>query len=161
VIEIAKIVKPQGIKGEVKAIPSTNVVEVFDKIKECLVGKEVMHISNLSFRQGFLYIKFDEIKNRNDAENYRNLSIKIDKKLLEETKGDDEFLIDDLIGLVLYDDKGEMVGQIVSVLNYGASDIFVIEKEDRTYEVPFVPEVFKIQEGVLMVDSEKLLEVMI
>ena len=160
-IEIAKIVKPQGIKGEVKAIPSTNVVEVFDKIKECLVGKEVMHVSHLSFRQGFLYIKFDEIKTRNDAENYRNFEIKIDKKLLEESKGEDEFLIDDLIGLVLYDDKGEMVGQIVSVQNFGASDIFVIEKEGRTYEVPFIPEVFKVEEGCLTVDSEKLLEVMI
>lgn len=160
-IEIAQIVKPQGIKGEVKAQPFTNVVEVFDKIKECLVGKEVMHISNLSFRQGFLYIKFDEIKTRNDAENYRNQSIKIDKKLLEETKNEDEFLIDDLIGFVLYDDKGEMVGQIVNVLNYGASDIFIIEKEGRTYEVPFVPEVFKIKNGCLTVDSEKLLEVMI
>lgn len=160
-IEIAKIVKPQGIKGEVKALPSTNVVEVFDMIKECLVGKEVMHISHLSFRQGFLYIKFDEIKTRNDAENYRNLSIKIDKKLLEEAKGEDEFLIDDLIGLVLYDDKGQMVGQIVSVLNYGASDIFVIEKEDRQYEVPFIPDVFKVVDGTIVVDSEKLLEVMI
>lgn len=160
-IEIAKIVKPQGIKGEVKALPSTNVVEVFDIIKECLVGKEVMHISRLSFRQGFLYIKFDEIKTRNDAENYRNLSIKIDKKLLEEAKGEDEFLIDDLIGLVLYDDKGEMVGQIVSVQNFGASDIFVIEKEGRTYEIPYVDEVFKVIGGTLVVDSEKLLEVMI
>ena len=160
-IEIATIVKPQGIKGEVKAMPSTNVVEVFDAIKECLVGKELMHVRHLSFRQGFLYIKFDEINSRNDAENYRNCSIKIDKKLLEEAKNDDEFLIDDLIGLVLYDDKGEMVGQIVSVLNYGASDIFVIEKEGRTYEVPFVEEVFLVKEGQLIVDSQKLVEVMI
>ena len=160
-IEIAKIVKPQGIKGEVKAAPSTNVVEVFDKIKECLVGKEVMHISHLSFRQGFLYIKFDEIKTRNDAENYRNLSIKIDKKLLKEAKNEEDFLVDDLIGLVLYDDKGEMVGQIVSVQNFGASDIFVIEKEGRIYDVPFIPEVFKVVDGAIIVDSEKLLEVMI
>ena len=75
-IEIATIVKPQGIKGEIKAVPSTNVVEVFDVIKECLVGGKVMHVKNLSFRQGFLYIKFAEINSRNEAENYRNLTIK-------------------------------------------------------------------------------------
>lgn len=160
-IEIATIVKPQGIKGEVKAVPSTNVVEVFDVIKECLVGGKMMHVNHLSFRQGFLYIKFDEINTRNDAENYRNLTIKIDKKLLEDVKNEEDFLVDDLIGLVLYDDKGEMVGQIVNVLNYGASDIFVIEKEGRTYEIPYVGDVFKIQDGTLVVDSEKLLEVMI
>ena len=160
-IEIATIVKPQGIKGEVKAVPSTNVVEVFDVIKECLVGGKMMHVNHLSFRQGFLYIKFDEINTRNDAENYRNLTIKIDKKLLEDVKNEEDFLVDDLIGLVLYDDKGEMVGQIVNVLNYGASDIFVIEKEGRTYEIPYVGDVFKVQDGTLVVDSEKLLEVMI
>ena len=160
-IEIAKILKPQGIKGEVKALPSTNVVEVFDTLKECLVGKEVMHISHLSFRQGFLYIKFDEIKTRNDAENYRNLSIRINKKLLEEAKNDDEFLVDDLIGLVLYDDKGQMVGQIVSIQNFGATDIFIIEKDGREYEVPYIDEVFKVAQGSLVVDSEKLLEVMV
>lgn len=160
-IEIATIVKPQGIKGEVKAVPSTNVVEVFDVIKECLVGGKMMHVNRLSFRQGFLYIKFDEINTRNDAENYRNLTIKIDKKLLEEAKNEEDFLIDDLIGLVLYDDKGEMVGQIVSVQNFGASDIFVIEKEGRTYEIPFVGDVFKVENDTLIVDSEKLLEVMI
>lgn len=160
-IEIATIVKPQGIKGEVKAAPSTNVVDVFDAIKECLVGKEVMHVSRLSFRQGFLYIKFDEIKTRNDAENYRNASIKIDKKILEDVKNDDDFLIDDLIGFVLYDDKGDMVGQIVNVLNYGATDIFVVEKEGRTYEIPYVDKVFETKDGVLVVNSKKLQEVMV
>lgn len=160
-IEIATIVKPQGIKGEIKAVPSTNVVEVFDVIKECLVGGKVMHVKNLSFRQGFLYIKFAEINSRNEAENYRNLTINIDKQLLQDSKGEEEFLIDDLIGLVLYDDKGEMVGQIVNVLNYGASDIFVIEKDGRTYDIPYVDDVFKVENGTLIVDSEKLLEVMI
>ena len=160
-IEIATIVKPQGIKGEIKAVPSTNVVEVFDVIKECLVGGKVMHVKNLSFRQGFLYIKFAEINSRNEAENYRNLTINIDKQLLQDSKGEEEFLIDDLIGLVLYDDKGEMVGQIVNVLNYGASDIFVIEKDGRTYDIPYVDDVFKVENGTLVVDSEKLLEVMI
>ena len=160
-IEIATIVKPQGIKGEIKAVPSTNVVEVFDVIKECLVGGKVMHIKNLSFRQGFLYIKFAEINSRNEAENYSNLNINIDKQLLQDSKGEEEFLIDDLIGLVLYDDKGEMVGQIVNVLNYGASDIFVVEKDGRTYDIPYVDDVFKVENGTLIVDSEKLLEVMI
>ena len=60
-IEIAKILKPQGIKGEVKAQAYTNVEKVFDVMTECLVGDKKMHIKHISFRQGFLYIKFEEI----------------------------------------------------------------------------------------------------
>ena len=160
-IEIARILKPQGIKGEVKAELLTNVISIFDVLTECLVGNKSMHIERASIRQGFLYIKFDEIKTRNDAENYRNLILKVPKVLLEEMKGEDEFLVDDLIGTVLYDDAGNMVGQIVEILNYGASDIFVVEKEGRTYDIPYVDEIFKVENDQLIVDSKRLEEVMV
>jgi len=120
-----------------------------------------MHIQHISLRQGFLYIKFDEIKTRNDAELYRNQVLKVEKSLLEEMKDEDEFLVDDLIGSILYNDKGEMVGQIVEILNYGASDIFVVEKEGRTYDIPYVEEIFYVENGNLVVDSQRLDEVMV
>lgn len=160
-IEIAQIVKPQGIKGEVKALPLTNVVEIFDELKECLVGNKMMHIKHVNLRQGFLYIKFDEINSRNDAELYRNLTLKVEKSLLESFTGEDEFLVDDLIGAILYDTKGNMVGQIMEILNYGASDIFVVEKEGRSYSIPYVAEIFKVENGLLVVDADKLQEVMV
>lgn len=160
-IEVAKILKPQGIKGEIKAQPLTNVVKVFDVLTECLVGNEIMHIKHISFRQGFLYIKFDEINSRNDAENYRNKNILIEKELLSNAKNDDEFLIDDLIGMLLYDEKGNLVGQILSVENYGASDIIIIEKEGRQYQIPYVEGVFFNDDGTLKINTNKLLEVMI
>ncbi len=160
-IEIAKIVKPQGIKGEVKALPSTNVVGIFDVLTECLVGNKVMQIEHISFRQGFLYIKFNGINTRNDAENLRNQIIKVEKSLLEDMKGEDEFLVDDLIGMLIYDENGSLVGQILDILNYGASDILILEKDSHSYQVPFVDDVFKVINGTLVADSKKLLEVMI
>lgn len=160
-LEIAKILKPQGIKGEVKAEPLTNVVEIFSSIKECLVGNRTMHIEHSSFRQGFLYIKFEEIKNRNDAELERGKSIKIAKELLVQEKGDDEFFVDELVGMVVYDDIGQLVGQIVSVMNYGATDILVFEKENRQMEAPFIKEVFYKEGDRLVANHEKLEEVLI
>lgn len=160
-IEIAQIVKPQGIKGEVKALPLTNVLAVFNCLKSALVGDKMMKINHIAVRQGALFIKFDEINDRNSAENLRNCIIKVDKQLVENAKEDDEFLVDDLIGLVLYDDKSELVGQIVDVINYGATDIFVVEKENRQYEIPYVDGVFIEKDGTLVVDSEKLKEVLI
>ena len=92
-IEIAKIVKPQGIKGEVKALPLTNVTEIFDVLTECLVGNKNMHIQHISLRQGFLYIKFDEIKTRNDAELYRNQSLMVEKSFLKSIRQKMSFLL--------------------------------------------------------------------
>ncbi|MBQ8443808.1 MAG: 16S rRNA processing protein RimM [Clostridia bacterium] len=160
-LEIARILKPQGIKGEVKAELLTDVVSIFDVLTECLVGNKTMHIQHVSLRQGFLYIKFDEIKTRNDAELYRNQLLKVEKSLLEELKDEDALLVDDLIGAILYDDQGNMVGQIMEILNYGASDIFVVEKEGRTYDIPYVEDIFSLKDGQLIVDSKRLEEVMV
>lgn len=160
-IEIAKILKPQGIKGEVKALPLTNVLAVFDNIEICRVGNREMKIEHISLRQGFLYIKFEGVNTRNDAELYRNQDILVEKSFVEDLKDEDEFLIDDLIGMVIYDDHGDMVGQIVDIENYGACDIFVLEKEGREFEVPFVEDVFYREGELLKARRAKLEEVML
>ncbi len=160
-IEIAQILKPQGIKGEVKALPLTNVLAVFNSLKSCEIDGKDMKIERVNIRQGYLYIKFAGVNTRNDAENYRNKILKIEKRLVEEVKQDDEILVDDIIGYVLKDEKGNLVGQIVDVLNYGATDIFVVEIEGRQVEIPYIEEVFKTIDGTLIVDSEKLKEVML
>lgn len=159
-IEIAKILKPQGIKGEVKAQPSTNILAVFKSVQNVRIGVKDYQIERLSLRQGFLYIKFKGIDTRNQAEELRNCSIEIDKNLLVEIKGN-EFLIDDLIGMVLYSTKGELVGQIVDVVNYGSCDIFIIEHNGRQYQAPYVEDVFIKEGDKLVVDSEKFKEVVI
>ena len=157
-IEIAKIVKPQGIKGEVKALALTNVLAVFNLVKNCVVDGKSMKIDKLAIRQGFLYIKFNGIDTRNDAETLRNKSIKIEKELLLSIKGD-EFLVEDLIGMALYDENHNFVGQILNIENYGATDILVIEKDGRRVEVPYLGEVFKQKGDTIVVDSEKFKEV--
>lgn len=160
-IEIAKILKPQGIKGEIKALPLTNVLAVFDNLHSCQVGDKGMKITRLSLRQGFLYIKFEGVDTRNDAELYRNQNIMVEKALLEELKDDEEFLIDDLVGMIIYDDQGGLVGQIVDIENYGACDIFVLEREGRIIEVPFVEDIFYKEGDSLKARKHLLDEVMI
>ena len=132
---IAKILKPQGIKGEVKAQPLTNVLAVFKSIENVIISEKEYKIQKISLRKGFLYIKFQGIDTRNDAENLRNQFIKVDKSKLEDAKQEDEFFIDDLIGMVLNDKEGNFVGQIVDVENYGAGDIFIIEKMAEAFKL--------------------------
>ena len=123
-------------------MPLTNVLAVFDNLKNVSIEGKAYAINRISFRQGFLYISFLGVSSRNDAETLRNKELKVDKSLLEEKKDDYEFLLDDLIGMVLYDTDGNLVGQIVDVENYGATDNFVIESEGRICQAPFLKSVF-------------------
>lgn len=158
-IEVAKIVKPQGIRGEVKAQISTNVNAVFNGLEEAYVEGKKFEISSISLRQGFLYVKFEGIDDRNMAELLRGKRIMLDKDLIKNALEEDELLVDDLIGMVLYDKEGNLVGQIVDVENYGATFNFIIDCNGRTVQTPFVDGVFDRDGDTLVVNKDKFDEV--
>ena len=158
-IEVAKIVKPQGIRGEVKAQISTNVNAVFKGLKEAYVEGNILEISSISLRQGFLYVKFEGIDDRNMAESLRGKRIMLDKDFIKNSLEEDELLVDDLIGMVLYDKEGNLVGQIVDVENYGATFNFIIDCNGRTVQTPFVDGVFDRDGDTLVVNKDKFDEV--
>lgn len=158
-IEVAKIVKPQGIRGEVKAQISTNVNAVFNGLEEAYVEGKKFEISSISLRQGFLYVKFEGIDDRNMAETLRGKRIMLDKDFIKNALEEDELLVDDLIGMVLYDKEGNLVGQIVDVENYGATFNFIIDCNGRTVQTPFVDGVFDRDGDTLVVNKDKFDEV--
>ena len=133
---VAKISKPQGIKGELKCQVLTDVLALFNgKVQDFFVDGKEMLAERISLRQGDLYIKFRGIETRNDAELYRDKMISVPKEILEDFLEDD-FLVGDLIGKVLYDENGEKVGQIVDYEDYGASGILTILENGHQYEIP-------------------------
>lgn len=160
-IDVAKIVKPQGIKGEVKAQPLTNVLAVFENLKKINVEGEEKKIQKISLRQGFLYIKFDGVDDRNAAENLRNKSLFLPKETLVSCLEEDELLVDDIVGTILYDTDGNLVGQVVDVENYGATFNFIIQKDGRTIQTPFVIGLFEKDGNTLKVNRKKFDEVSI
>ena len=160
-IDVAKIVKPQGIKGEVKAQPLTNVLAVFENLKKINVEGEEKKIQKISLRQGFLYIKFEGINDRNAAENLRNKSLFLPKETLVSCLEEDELLVDDIVGAILYDTDGNLVGQVVDVENYGATFNFIIQKDGRTIQTPFVIGLFEKDGNALKVNRKKFDEVSI
>lgn len=54
----------------------------------------------------------------------------------------DDFLIDDLVGTLLYDENNEFVGQIMGVTDYGFDDIIIVKEDEHLYEVPFKKAIF-------------------
>lgn len=52
---------------------------------------------------------------------------------------DDEFYVEDLVGLAAYDDTGAKIGQVKAVQNFGAGDLLEIKPDDAATRVFFVP----------------------
>ncbi len=139
---VGKIIKPQGIKGEVKILPLIDIPAIFNGKHKLYIEKKLSEINHASFRLGYGYVQFKEITDRNLAENYRNKLVYITKDEFD-SLAVDEFLIDDLIGTLLYDENNILVGQIMGVENYGFDDILIIKEDGHIYEVPFKKAIFK------------------
>lgn len=152
---VAKISKPQGIKGELKCQLLTDVLAVFNgEVLDFDVSGRSMHAEKISVRQGSLYIKFQGVDTRNDAELYRNKEIYLPKDVIQSYLND-EVLVDDLIGAVLYDEAGNMVGQIVDYENYGASDILTVLENGHEYQVPFVKAIFNVKGDSITINRKE------
>ncbi len=119
-IVIAKILKPQGIKGELKCKPMSDM-EIFSNLKEVFISEKSFTVLSSVYRFGYVYITLKDITNRNDAENYRNLLICVDKSIFS-----NDILISDYIDSTIYDEDSNELGIIKNVEQYGSADIFNI-----------------------------------
>ncbi len=151
---VAKVSKPQGIKGELKCQLYTDVFDALIKAKQVFIDGEACEVEKAKIRQGFLFLKLRGVDDRNHAEMFRNCEIYLPKQDLRKHLAED-FLVDDLIGMVLYDEKGVLVGQIVDYEDYGSAAILSIEANGHVYEVPYVEAIFKTQGETLVVDRKE------
>lgn len=145
--EIGTIVKPQGIRGELRVFPTTDDPSRFS----LLVGQEViLRTGNtetpyklLQARQhkGLVIVKLEGVNDRNMAETLVRGVIAIpDEKALPLEEG--EYFIRDLIGLDVVTEPGEHIGKLAKVLNTNANDVYVIDAaEGDSFMIPAIKSV--------------------
>ncbi len=157
---IGKILKPQGIRGELKIKPQVDE-ENFKQIKSVEIDGKLFTIKSVSSREGYAYICFNEIKDRNEAEEFRDKDISVNQEDLLPLE-ENQYYIDDLIGCKLVDENGEKLGKVFDVQNYGASDILVIRDGSEEVLCPFLNKVFvrvDTENKIITVSKKHYLEV--
>jgi len=126
-IPIGRIVGAFGIKGQVKVTPLTDFEERFDKGQTVYLDGEPWVIKTSQWHKGHFLLGFAEVPDATAAE-------KLQWKTLEAEPGEgpeleaDEFLTQDLIGLLVLDEGGRTLGKVDEVLAYPAHDILVVGK---------------------------------
>ncbi len=156
-LEVGKIVNTFGIKGQVKVVPFTDDVKRFDKLKSVYVErkKELQShkIENVKYTNNMVILKLEGIDSMEEAEKYKNCSLKIDRKdAIKLPK--DTYFIADLIGLPVYTDEDVLLGKVDDIYNTGSSDIYVIKDElGKQILLPAIKDVIK----TIDLDNEKII----
>lgn len=125
---VGEILKPQGIKGEVK-------IKLYDKgfqlldLKNFVIDNE-MYIVEESRKNGeFLYIKFKGVCTVNDAENLRGKVVCLTEQNAKDRLKENEYYIEQLLGFsVLVENK--IIGKLEDVQNFGSADVYYLTAEN-------------------------------
>ena len=144
-ISIGKIINFHGIAGEARVgYSSAARLESAKKVK---VKDRELTIEKLRFHKNFAIVKFAEISDINELLNYKGQSIYLEKEKVKETLEEEEYLIDDLVGLNVFDDKDDFIGTVESVAKSAGNDILSIKPQDERYGnvlIPFAAELVPV-----------------
>ncbi|HMQ67393.1 MAG TPA: ribosome maturation factor RimM [Ignavibacteria bacterium] len=154
-ITIGTIVKTIGIKGNLKIIPHTDFPDRFYKLKKLFLyneKEEKFFVNKFNGDKGFILseckvldryinIKFEGYNDINDSQELVNLNTVIDEK--DRIKLDEgKYYFYELIGSDIYD-RGELIGKLISVVNYGSGDLFNVKSGTGEILIPYNNEFVK------------------
>ena len=131
---IAQILRPHGVRGEVKVYPLTDDPGRFKRLKSCFIERDgqyeaaVVTGSKQAGEAPVLHI--EGVDTPEQAEKLRGRYICVDKqhavKLPEGC-----WFVADLIGCAVSDTEGNPLGTLTDVLETNANDVYVIEGERK------------------------------
>ncbi|MDE6557669.1 MAG: ribosome maturation factor RimM [Clostridia bacterium] len=128
-LTIATIVKPQGIRGEVKVLTMTDEPEDLKSFGKVYVGGNCYKMLKVRPAGGnCAFVTLSGIADRNAAELLRGQEITV---LREDAPAlpDDTFYIADVIGCTVADDNGKTYGEVISITP-ARTDIYEVKKPD-------------------------------
>ena len=162
-LKIGLILKPQGIRGEIKVLPLTDDPSRFIGLKQAFLSEEKTPVRIMGARIGrdAVYLFLERIYDRTAAEGLRGQYLYIDREHAVKLP-EGRYFIADLIGCEAVGLDGTSLGTLKEVLQPGANDVYVIQRPDGTeLLVPVVDAFVKdidIQAKRIIIDSSMLEE---
>ncbi len=123
-LKIGLIVKPQGVKGEVKVQPLTDDIARFKKLKSVLIDGKAFSVERVTLAGNTVFLALTGIYDRDIAESLRGKYLSVSRENAVKLPKDNYF-ISDIIGCELYAES-ELVGVIKDVFS-SRTDVFTVE----------------------------------
>jgi 16S rRNA processing protein RimM len=142
-LQVARIGKPHGIRGEVtvqvmtdapedRFLPGTELI-----VEPAKLGK--LTVAAARWNKEILLLAFNEVRDRNTAETLRGAQLFVDAEDVEDDE--DAWYEHELEGLEVRVD-GASVGKVTGLRTHAAQDLLIVEATDGAEVlVPFVEEI--------------------
>lgn len=150
-LEIGEIVKPQGIKGEVKLVPYMENLNAYKTLKRVIIDGQQKEIVGARHDGSGVFLLLKDVADRNEAEKYRRKIVSIPIEEAEPFR--EAYFIVELEGLkVFVGDR--FVGILDQVLKTGSVDVFSV-KGDAPFMTPYLKRLVSLidlEKGIIVFD---------
>lgn len=161
---IGEILRPQGLKGEVKVRPITQDESRFLDLDHVLLLREGAYVPHAvqctRLHQGLVYLRFEGVNDRDGAETLRGQLIYVDRGHALKLPEDQHFIVD-LIGLEVVDTQGNPLGRLAEILTPGGNDVYVVRGPRGEILMPALKALvldIDLERGRILVDAQRLTE---
>jgi 16S rRNA processing protein RimM len=153
-VVIGKVLKPFGVKGELKVQLYTVTLEPFQRSDMLVVGEYRFTTQGIRTHKGAVLLSLEGVATPERARELVGCLVKTEERNLPPT-GEDEYYWHELIGLSAFAVDGRTLGKITGLIETGANDVLQIEGEYGEILLPFIDHVIvevKPDEGTILVD---------
>ena len=159
---IGKIVKAQGIKGEVKIKSDCGDLSIIKGLKYLILKNQNIAVKSMRINGEFAYVLFSTIADRNQAEELVGLEVYADESNIQ--LDDDSYFVNDMIGSEVRLDDGQVIGIVNNIMqtNKKAAEIYVVKTQKGNVLFPFLKDLvvdFDKEQKVLVLNCKRFAEV--
>ena len=159
-ITIGEVLKPQGVRGEIKVKPYIDDITDYKRIKKVFIADKEYKVLACRVDYSAAYLALSGIADRDGAELLRGKEVKAlrsDKPEIQE----DRYYIVDIIGCKVETEKGIDLGEIIDVTS-AHTDIFTLKSQNGEYMFPVAEGVIEsvdIENKLIIVNEKRIRQV--
>ena len=158
---IGKVLKPQGIKGQLKVQPLTDDINRYKNLKEIIIDQKVHKVTGTIISGQTVFMDIFGVNDRDTAETFRGkfLCVKREDAIaLEEGR----YFVVDLIGCEVITKQQGVIGKIIDIFSSRTDVITVKCNDGRILRFPFLKDLVEkvhIEKKQFIVLDKRLSEV--
>ncbi len=155
---LGEIVRPHGLKGLLHVRSFARSAASFLEAEEVFLRDKAGRIkcfrvlSAKPHKRGVL-LALEGLNSIELAEQFREAQVLVDKGAFSK-EGEEEYFWHELLGLKVYLDTGEYLGEIFQIIPTGSNDVYVVRTEKKEVLIPGIHEVVKkidIAQGTMVI----------
>jgi len=139
---IGKVTRPHGVRGELKVLAGEGCSGAWCEARRVWLGRDARSAKAFALRRArpggrAFILSLEGVDSIEAAEELRDLSLFVARDELPQPD-EGEWYVEDLLGLRVEDPRGKVLGELKSIFDNGAHEVYVVARAGRELLVPAV-----------------------